>query len=256
MDEGAADSRKSASKRLHKKWVLAAGAALVLLVAAGAGRRLFRHSASRVPEKAKAESAVKTVIHLDPFVVNLADPDGDRFLRVGIDLGLRRDLSENGHAEQKLLPTARTRDTILMILTACNADALLAPAGKAKLKQELTKALREQVPELGVEEVYFTEFLTTVAEMEANHTEASTDRSLGEEGKWSHVKGLPCRLTVEVPVPELTVARLLDLAPGAILDTDYEEGSQVPVLVNGEMIAWGEFDVLEESLAIPLTELA
>jgi flagellar basal body-associated protein FliL len=35
----------------------------------------------------------------------------------------------------------------------------MAPAGKASLKEELTKALRLHAPELGVREVYFTEFL-------------------------------------------------------------------------------------------------
>jgi flagellar basal body-associated protein FliL len=54
---------------------------------------------------------------------------------------------------------ARTRDAILMVLTNCKADNLIAPVGKAALKQELTKALQEHAPELGVREVYFTEFL-------------------------------------------------------------------------------------------------
>jgi flagellar motor switch/type III secretory pathway protein FliN len=91
--------------------------------------------------------------------------------------------------------------------------------------------------------------------MEPNQTESSVDRSSGEEAAWAHVKGLPCRLTVEVPIPQFTVRKLLDLAPGVILDTYYEEGSHVPVVVNGQMIAWGEFDVVDEILAIRLTEL-
>jgi flagellar basal body-associated protein FliL len=98
-------------------------------------------------------------LHLEPFVVNLADPEGDRFLRVGIDLGLEQELGEDSRAGQSEMPIARIRDTILMILTSCKADGLMAPAGKANLKDELTKALREHAPELGVQEVYFTEFL-------------------------------------------------------------------------------------------------
>jgi flagellar motor switch/type III secretory pathway protein FliN len=91
--------------------------------------------------------------------------------------------------------------------------------------------------------------------MEPNQTESSIDRSPGEEAAWSHVKGLPCRLSVEIPIPRFTVGRLLDLAPGVILDTYCEEGSHVPVLVNGEMIGWGEFEMVDEILAIRLTEL-
>jgi flagellar motor switch/type III secretory pathway protein FliN len=91
--------------------------------------------------------------------------------------------------------------------------------------------------------------------MGPNQTELCTDRSSGAEAAWNHVKSLACRLSVEVPIPHFTVRKLLDLAPGVILDTYYEEGSHVPVLVNGQMIAWGEFDVVDEVLAIRLTEL-
>jgi flagellar basal body-associated protein FliL len=54
---------------------------------------------------------------------------------------------------------ARLRDTILGVLSTWRSDALLAPDGKQKLKQELVHALRERAPELGVEEIYFTDFL-------------------------------------------------------------------------------------------------
>jgi flagellar FliL protein len=134
-------------------------AALVFPVAACAAWYRFRHSAPTARQKVKAEPTVRAVLHLEPFVVNLADSEGDRFLRIGIDLGLEQELEEHKRAGQSEMPMARTRDTILMILTTCKADGLMAPAGKANLKDELTRALRERVPELGVREVYFTEFL-------------------------------------------------------------------------------------------------
>jgi flagellar FliL protein len=98
-------------------------------------------------------------MHLEPFLVNLADADGDRFLRVGIDLGLEREPEQHGRTGEIETPLARTRDTILTILTTCKADALLTPTGKAQLKDDLIKALRDRTPDLGVREVYFTEFL-------------------------------------------------------------------------------------------------
>ena len=91
--------------------------------------------------------------------------------------------------------------------------------------------------------------------MELNRTEAVADQSPGAEAAWNHVKGLRCRLSVEIPIQHFTVRQLLDLGPGAILDTRCEEGSHVPVIVNGELIARGEFDVVEEMLTIRLTEL-
>jgi len=91
--------------------------------------------------------------------------------------------------------------------------------------------------------------------MEPSRTDTLVDHSAAAEAAWNHVKGLLCTFSVEVPIQHFTVRQLLDLAPGVILDTHYEEGSHAPVIVNGQLIARGEFDVVEENLAIRLTEL-
>jgi flagellar FliL protein len=104
-------------------------------------------------------SQVKAVLHLESFVVNLADSEDNRFLRVGIDLGLENPLPAKEGKGEGEVPVARIRDSILSVLSTWHSDALLAPEGKQKLKDELVHALRERVPELGVREVYFTDFL-------------------------------------------------------------------------------------------------
>jgi len=91
--------------------------------------------------------------------------------------------------------------------------------------------------------------------MESRPAQIATDQSLDEEAAWARLKGLVCQLSVEVRIPHFTVRNLLDLAPGSVLDTRYEEGSHLPVIVNGQIIAWGEFDVVDENLAVRLTEL-
>jgi len=103
---------------------------------------------------------IKSVMHLEPFVVNLADPEENRFLRAGIDLGLEKALpSKEGKGGEGEIPLSRIRDCILAVLSTWRSDALLAPEGKEKLKQELVRALGARVPELGVKEIYFTDFL-------------------------------------------------------------------------------------------------
>jgi flagellar FliL protein len=115
---------------------------------------------SDAPKEASGTPQIKAVMHLDSFVVNLADPEESRFLRVGIDLGLESPLAaKGGRGEETEVPTARVRDTILGVLSTWRSDALLAPDGKQKLKEELVRVLRGRVPELGVREVYFTDFL-------------------------------------------------------------------------------------------------
>jgi flagellar basal body-associated protein FliL len=128
---------------------------LILLIAfAGAGL-WFWNNRSTTPAQAQAQSAVVSTLHLDTFVLNLADVDQRSYLRVGIDLGLNQ---EAKHAEETV-PTAEVRDTILGVLGDAKVDDLMTSAGKAKLKQDLLHALAERVPQLGVQEVYFTEFL-------------------------------------------------------------------------------------------------
>jgi flagellar FliL protein len=98
---------------------------------------------------------VRSTLHLETFVLNLADPDQRSYLRVGIDLGLNR---EAKHGEE-LAPVGAVRDTIVSILAEAKLNDLLTAAGKTKLKENLLHALQERVPQLGVKEVYFTEFL-------------------------------------------------------------------------------------------------
>lgn len=101
---------------------------------------------------------ITSVMHLEPFVVNLADQEENRFLRIGVDLGLESAPAKDGKGEGGV-PTARIRDSILGVLSTWHSDALLAPEGKEKLKEELLKALQARVPELSIREVYFTDFL-------------------------------------------------------------------------------------------------
>jgi len=83
--------------------------------------------------------------------------------------------------------------------------------------------------------------------------EASVNRS--SDDPWKQVLALPCRVGVEVPVPVFTVGDLLGLCPGSVVRSSQKEGSPAFVQVNGQVIGWGEFDVVEETLAIRLTEM-
>jgi len=73
---------------------------------------------------------------------------------------------------------------------------------------------------------------------------------------WARVENLPCLLTVEIPVPGFTVADLVRLVRGRIIATRWTVGQDVPLRVNGQLIAWSEFEVVQNHLAVRLTELA
>ena len=127
---------------------------VVVFVLSAAGVWLWTSHGSELAQ-AHGSSAAQSTLHLETFVLNLADPSQRSYLRIGIDLGLNQ---EAKHAEENV-PVAEVRDTILAVLGDAKVDDLLTSPGKAKLKQDLLHALQERVPQLGVEEVYFTEFL-------------------------------------------------------------------------------------------------
>jgi flagellar basal body-associated protein FliL len=122
-----------------------------VLLALGAGFWITR----RPEASAGAGPQVKATLHLETFVLNLADPGQRSYLRVGIDLGLGRELGKGENAA----PVGPVRDTIVGVLAQSRVDDLLTAKGKAKLKADILQALQERVPGLAVEEVYFTEFL-------------------------------------------------------------------------------------------------
>jgi len=72
---------------------------------------------------------------------------------------------------------------------------------------------------------------------------------------WKQLMMLPCRVRVEAPIASFTVADLLGLCPGSLVRSSQKAGSRASVQVNGQVIGWGDFDVVDDALAIRLTEL-
>jgi len=73
---------------------------------------------------------------------------------------------------------------------------------------------------------------------------------------WSQVQMLMCELTVDVPLPGFRVADVLGMGRHAVLNSRWRVGNDVPLRINGELVAFGEFEVVGERLAVRLTELA
>jgi flagellar motor switch/type III secretory pathway protein FliN len=67
---------------------------------------------------------------------------------------------------------------------------------------------------------------------------------------------LPCTLSLELPVVRFTIGDLLTLTTGSVVATSCHQTSDVPLRVNGLLIGWTEFDVIEDRLAVRITEQA
>ena len=66
---------------------------------------------------------------------------------------------------------------------------------------------------------------------------------------------LPCTLTLEVPVVNFTVGTLLSMQAGTLVESAWHQSTDMPLRVNGLLMAWTEFEVVGERLAARITDL-
>ena len=158
------------SRSSGKAWLLVAA----VLALGGGGIGASR--GMRAPRTSGAESAAKaqpvreqSVVHVDPFILNLADPTGDRYFR----LNLRLVLDQRTVAERAAggLAQVKLRDRILSLLAKKKASQLTSVEGKERLRTELVAATEPLLAEAPfhdpehdaaparVLDVLFTEFL-------------------------------------------------------------------------------------------------
>jgi len=86
--------------------------------------------------------------------------------------------------------------------------------------------------------------------------ESSNTQDSEDDARWVPVLRLPCELIVDLPLPGFTVADFLQLRTGSVINAHWRLGLDVPLRLNGMLIAAGEFEVVGNGLAVRLTELA
>ena len=67
---------------------------------------------------------------------------------------------------------------------------------------------------------------------------------------------LPVGLDVAIPVREFRVRQLLALSPGQVVETQWSQGDDLPLAAGDVQLAWSEFEVVENRLAVRVTRLA
>ena len=98
------------------------------------------------------------VLDLDPFVVNLADTDSHRYLRVTITLMID-DKTAIAHLAENTAVLSKTRDVILQTLSRKRSDEIIDEVGKQDLRAEILAKLAPIYHEPKVVDVMFTEFV-------------------------------------------------------------------------------------------------
>jgi flagellar protein FliL len=164
MSAVAAPAGDAPAKRGSKKRIIVIAVVLLLVLAAGAAWFLTKKAAAAADDEADADDAYAaaathvtapkvrknnpghppTYVALDPFVVNLADRETERYAQIGMTL----EVDDPKFAEEMKGYMPAIRNTILMILAHKTSSELLERAGKEKLADEV---MRESVRPMGIE---------------------------------------------------------------------------------------------------------
>jgi flagellar motor switch protein FliM len=77
-----------------------------------------------------------------------------------------------------------------------------------------------------------------------------------EHPHWLAISRLPVVLTARIPLSGFKVRDLLQLQQGQLIHSDWSTSEDIPVKIGRVQLAWSEFEVVEESMAMRLTRLA
>jgi flagellar FliL protein len=158
MTDTAVPVASAAPKPKRRRLLLFLIVAIVLLGGAGGGGfwwwRRTQLQAHAAPPPPKEPSGI---VPLDPFLVNLADPDASRFLRTTLRVVVD-DEEEAKEITESAVDIARARSVILEVLAAQVSSTLVTPEGKEAVKHKIAERLTA-VLKREVRDVLFTDFV-------------------------------------------------------------------------------------------------
>ncbi len=118
-------------------------------------------TANRTVEKPKPPPELEELskpgifINVGDFVVNLADTDVQRFVKVSITIEVMNEKVQN--EVNQYMPAIK--DAIIDLISSKYYKDIKTPEGRERLKIEILKRLNALLPEGGVKAVYFTSFV-------------------------------------------------------------------------------------------------
>ena len=196
-----------APKKGKKKLIIIVAAVVKLLAGGGAAVYMMKQKAAAAEaaaaeaEGADGEEAPAKDAHakkdehkgppvfvpLDPFIVNLADRDSERYAQIGITL----QVDDPKFADELKLYLPAVRNGILMVLAHKTSKELLERSGKERLAAEI---MREAVRPMGIE------IALEDPEADAQQHEAPADPDAEEAPKPKKKKKKAAKPAVENPV--------------------------------------------------------
>ena len=109
---------------------------------------------TRIERQSPMPRSTGLVLSLPPITVNLAEPGGRRYLKLGLEVEVNSDVSR-----QLKENNARIRDAIIMLLAGKTYGDISTPDGKVLLKAEIAARINQILGSQRVVRVYFTDFV-------------------------------------------------------------------------------------------------
>jgi len=157
--DAAAPAKKKGGKG---KFIIILGV-LVLLLGGGGAAAFFALRKPATPAAGDAASkkeakAPTGIISFEPFVVNLADPGAQHFLRISVRLIVGNE-EEAKKIDESQVQLMRLRSAIVDLLTSETSEHIVSVEGKSALKKEIAERAARIVEPIEVADVLFSDFV-------------------------------------------------------------------------------------------------
>lgn len=105
--------------------------------------------------EAKAGGGNTTIFNLDPFIVNLQDNSGTRYLKLTVNLELASPSAQSEINAQ----TTQIRDSLIILLSSKSYTDIGTVEGKYQMRDEIVARVNQFLTKSKVKTAYFTEFV-------------------------------------------------------------------------------------------------
>lgn len=105
--------------------------------------------------QSRAAKPIGTTVALSPFTVNLADPLGQRFIRINLEV----EVSGADVVQEIGGQNARIRDSIILLLSSKTYADIATPESKLMLKSEITDRLGSIIGPEKIYQVFITDIV-------------------------------------------------------------------------------------------------
>ncbi len=156
--EAAVPEEAPAAAKGRGKLLPIIGGVVALAAVGGGATWWFKLRPRPEPVETKAEEKkpdVGALLALDPFIANLADEDGKRYLKATVQLEFF-DAKVPAEVNARL---PQMRDLLLTLFTSKLFAEIRTPEGKGLLRDEIINRVNRSLRKDVVKAVYFTEFI-------------------------------------------------------------------------------------------------